>query len=42
MIGVLADSPIKTLSDFKGKVIGEINAGSAAEPAAQSMLRAPV
>jgi NitT/TauT family transport system substrate-binding protein len=38
-IGVLPDSPIKTLADFKGKVIGEVNAGSAVEPAVISMLQ---
>jgi NitT/TauT family transport system substrate-binding protein len=39
VIGVLPDSPIKTLADFKGKVIGEVNAGSAVEPAVISMLQ---
>jgi NitT/TauT family transport system substrate-binding protein len=38
MLGVLPDSPIATLADFKGKVIGEVNAGSAVEPAVISML----
>jgi NitT/TauT family transport system substrate-binding protein len=37
-LGVLQNSPIHTLADFKGKDIGEINPGSAAEVAAQSML----
>ncbi len=31
VLGVLEDSPIRTLQDFKGKTLGEISAGSAAE-----------
>jgi NitT/TauT family transport system substrate-binding protein len=38
MIAVLDDSPIRTLEDFKGTTIGELNAGSAGEIAANSML----
>jgi NitT/TauT family transport system substrate-binding protein len=38
VLGVLPDSPIRTLEDFKGKVIGEQNIGSAAEVPANSML----
>jgi NitT/TauT family transport system substrate-binding protein len=38
VLGVLDDSPIRTLADFKGKEIGEITLGSAAEVMAQSML----
>jgi ABC-type nitrate/sulfonate/bicarbonate transport system substrate-binding protein len=39
VLAVLADSPIQTLADFKGvTTIGEVNAGSAAEPAISSML----
>jgi NitT/TauT family transport system substrate-binding protein len=38
MLAVLDDSPIKTLADFKGTVIGELSAGSAGEVAANSML----
>ena len=38
MLAVPADSPIKTLEDFKGTDIGENSPGSAAEPAAVSML----
>jgi NitT/TauT family transport system substrate-binding protein len=38
VLAVLADSPIRTLADFKGKDIGEINIGSAAEIATASML----
>jgi NitT/TauT family transport system substrate-binding protein len=38
-IGVLADSPIKTLADFKGKSIGEYSAGSGAEISTNSMLQ---
>jgi NitT/TauT family transport system substrate-binding protein len=37
-IGVLADSPIRTLADLKGKNIGVINIGSAGEVTAQLML----
>jgi NitT/TauT family transport system substrate-binding protein len=32
VLGVLDDSPIRTLADFKGKTIGEISPGSAVEP----------
>jgi NitT/TauT family transport system substrate-binding protein len=38
VLGVLDDSPIRALADFKGQDIGEINIGSAAEIAAESML----
>ncbi len=38
VIGVLADSPIRTLADFKGHDIGEMSANSGAEVAANSML----
>jgi NitT/TauT family transport system substrate-binding protein len=38
VLGVLDDSPIKTLADFKGKDLGETSVGSAAEPATESML----
>jgi NitT/TauT family transport system substrate-binding protein len=38
VIGVLADSPIHTLADFRGHDIGEMSAGSGAEVAANSML----
>jgi NitT/TauT family transport system substrate-binding protein len=38
VLAVLDDSPIKTLDDFKGKNIGEINVGSAGEVTAQLML----
>jgi NitT/TauT family transport system substrate-binding protein len=38
VLAVLDDSPIKTLADFKGKNIGEINPGSAGELLAQLML----
>ena len=37
-IGVLADSPIHTLADLKGKNIGVINIGSAGEVTAKLML----
>ena len=37
-IGVLDDSPIRTLADLKGKNIGVINIGSAGEVTAQLML----
>jgi NitT/TauT family transport system substrate-binding protein len=37
-LGVLDDSPIKTLADFKGTVIGEYSTGSSAEDYANSML----
>jgi NitT/TauT family transport system substrate-binding protein len=37
-LGVLADSPIRTLADFKGTVVGELTIGSSAEPAVHSML----
>jgi NitT/TauT family transport system substrate-binding protein len=32
VLGVLDDSPIRTLADFKGTTIGEISPGSAVEP----------
>jgi NitT/TauT family transport system substrate-binding protein len=38
VLAVLDDSPIKTLSDFKGKNIGVINIGSAGEVTAELML----
>ncbi len=38
VLAVLANSPIKTLEDFKGATLGEVNAGSAGEPATESML----
>jgi NitT/TauT family transport system substrate-binding protein len=38
VVGVLADSPIRTLADFKGHDIGEMSANSGAEVAANSML----
>jgi NitT/TauT family transport system substrate-binding protein len=38
VLGVPVDSPIKSLEDFKGKEIGEIIGGSAAEISLQSML----
>ena len=38
VLGVLADSPIKTLADFKGTQIGEYSVGSAAEVSTNSML----
>ncbi len=38
VLGVLADSPIRSLADFKGAVLGESTAGSPAEVAADSML----
>ena len=38
VIGVLADSPIRTLADLKGHDIGEMSANSGAEVAANSML----
>jgi NitT/TauT family transport system substrate-binding protein len=38
VLGVLEDSPIKTLEDFKGANLGETGVGSAAEPATESML----
>jgi NitT/TauT family transport system substrate-binding protein len=37
-LAVLADSPIRTLADFKGAVLGEIVVGSAGEPSSKSML----
>jgi NitT/TauT family transport system substrate-binding protein len=39
VMGVLADSPIKTLADFKGADIGETNVGATAEISANDMLR---
>jgi NitT/TauT family transport system substrate-binding protein len=38
VLAVPEDSPIKTLADFKGKTIGEINVGSAGEVTADLML----
>jgi NitT/TauT family transport system substrate-binding protein len=38
VLAVPADSPIKTLGDFKGALLGETTAGAAAEIATQSML----
>jgi NitT/TauT family transport system substrate-binding protein len=38
LLAVLDDSPIRTLADFKGADLGEINAGSTAELSANSML----
>jgi NitT/TauT family transport system substrate-binding protein len=38
VLGVLDDSPIKTLADFKGATLGEISVGSAAELGATSTL----
>jgi NitT/TauT family transport system substrate-binding protein len=38
VIGVLDDSPIRTLADFKGTTLGEINTGSSTELAAQATL----
>jgi NitT/TauT family transport system substrate-binding protein len=38
VIGVLNDSPIRRLADFKGKEIGEVTVGTLSEVAADSML----
>jgi NitT/TauT family transport system substrate-binding protein len=38
VLAVLDDSPIKTLADFKGKNLGEINPGTPAELLAELML----
>jgi NitT/TauT family transport system substrate-binding protein len=38
VLAVVDDSPIKTLQDFNGQVLGTISAGSPAEIVAQSML----
>jgi NitT/TauT family transport system substrate-binding protein len=38
VLGVLSDSPIRSLADFSGKTLGETNAGGAAEVATESML----
>jgi NitT/TauT family transport system substrate-binding protein len=38
VLAVLADSPIATLGDFKGAVLGETTTGATAETATQSML----
>ena len=38
VLAVLDDSPIKRLADFKGTTIGELNAASASELSAESML----
>jgi NitT/TauT family transport system substrate-binding protein len=37
-LGVLANSPIKTLADFKGTTLGEYSPGSSAEPYVTGML----
>jgi NitT/TauT family transport system substrate-binding protein len=39
VMGVLDDSPIRTLADFKGAEIGETNLGATAEISANDMLR---
>lgn len=39
VLGVLDDSPIKTLADFKGVELGETNVGATAEISANDMLR---
>jgi NitT/TauT family transport system substrate-binding protein len=38
VLAVPDDSPIKTLADFKGKTVGEINVGSSGEVTAELML----
>jgi NitT/TauT family transport system substrate-binding protein len=38
VVAVLADSPIKTLSDFKGKTVGEISLGDPSEMVAEQTL----
>jgi ABC-type nitrate/sulfonate/bicarbonate transport system substrate-binding protein len=38
VLGVPADSPIRTLADFKGTVIGELNTGNPGEVMANSIL----
>jgi NitT/TauT family transport system substrate-binding protein len=38
VVAVLADSPIRSLADFKGQSIGEISPGSGAEVSTNSML----
>jgi NitT/TauT family transport system substrate-binding protein len=38
VLAVLDDSPIRTLSDFKGATLGEVSTGSASEAATESML----
>jgi NitT/TauT family transport system substrate-binding protein len=38
VVAVLADSPIKSLADFKGQSLGEISPGSGAEVSTNSML----
>ena len=38
VLAVLADSPIHELADFKGATLGEVNPGSAVEPAVTSLL----
>ena len=37
VLAVPADSPIKTLADFKGKTLGEYSVGSPAELSTNSM-----
>jgi NitT/TauT family transport system substrate-binding protein len=39
VLGILDDSPIKTLADFKGVDLGETNVGATAEISANDMLR---
>ncbi len=39
VLAVLADSPIRTLGDFKGKTLGEVNIGSTSEISAADMLQ---
>jgi NitT/TauT family transport system substrate-binding protein len=39
VMGVLDDSPIRTLADFKGAELGETNVGATAEISADDMLR---
>jgi NitT/TauT family transport system substrate-binding protein len=39
VLGVLDDSPIRTLADFKGVELGETNVGATAEVSANDMLR---
>jgi NitT/TauT family transport system substrate-binding protein len=39
VLGVLDDSPIRTLADFKGATLGETNVGATAEISSDDMLR---
>jgi NitT/TauT family transport system substrate-binding protein len=39
VLGVLTSSPIRTLADFKGKVLGEVNAGSTSEISTTDMIQ---